>query len=120
MNLNEDPLMSECLLYYVKEGFTRQVLCGAIFIYAFCLLLRVVIYCISYFRVGQSGAKSHQDIQLSGENILDEHCVLEHTPGMTGIVSSIVLFQFVAVTARRQIPSETTRISARVAGFNIG
>ncbi|KAK2553188.1 Kinesin-like protein KIF1C [Acropora cervicornis] len=36
-------------------------------------------------RVGQAGAKSHQDIQLSGENILDEHCVLEHTPGMTGI-----------------------------------
>lgn len=87
MNLNEDPLMSECLLYYVKEGFTRQVLFGAIFIYAFCLLLRVVIYCISYFRVGQAGAKSHQDIQLSGENILDEHCVLEHTPGMKGIVS---------------------------------
>ena len=26
-------------------------------------------------------AKSHQDIQLSGENILDEHCVLEHTQG---------------------------------------
>ena len=35
-----------------------------------------------YFRVGQAGAKSHQDIQLSGENILDEHCILEHTPGM--------------------------------------
>uniref|UniRef100_A0A3Q3GG87 Kinesin-like protein n=1 Tax=Labrus bergylta TaxID=56723 RepID=A0A3Q3GG87_9LABR len=23
VNLNEDPLMSECLLYYIKEGFTR-------------------------------------------------------------------------------------------------
>ncbi|XP_067055819.1 kinesin-like protein unc-104 isoform X3 [Acropora muricata] len=59
VNLNEDPLMSECLLYYVKEGFTR---------------------------VGQAGAKSHQDIQLSGENILDEHCVLEHTPGLVKII----------------------------------
>uniref|UniRef100_A0A7N6B9H9 Kinesin motor domain-containing protein n=1 Tax=Anabas testudineus TaxID=64144 RepID=A0A7N6B9H9_ANATE len=29
VNLNEDPLMSECLLYYIKEGFTRSdpVLC---------------------------------------------------------------------------------------------
>lgn len=23
VNLNEDPLMSECLLYYIKDGFTR-------------------------------------------------------------------------------------------------
>lgn len=25
VNLNEDPLMSECLLYYIKEGITRFV-----------------------------------------------------------------------------------------------
>lgn len=24
VNLNEDPLMSECLLYYLKEGITRS------------------------------------------------------------------------------------------------
>lgn len=24
VNLNEDPLMSECLLYYIKEGLTRS------------------------------------------------------------------------------------------------
>lgn len=24
VNLNEDPLMSECLLYYIKEGVTRS------------------------------------------------------------------------------------------------
>lgn len=23
VNLNEDPLMSECLLYYIKDGVTR-------------------------------------------------------------------------------------------------
>lgn len=23
VNLNEDPLMSECLLYYIKNGITR-------------------------------------------------------------------------------------------------
>lgn len=59
VNLNEDPLMSECLLYYIKDGITR---------------------------VGQAMAKSHQDIQLSGENILDEHCVLEHTQGVVKII----------------------------------
>ena len=25
VNLNEDPLMNECLLYYIKEGITRYV-----------------------------------------------------------------------------------------------
>lgn len=25
VNLNEDPLMSECLLYYIKDGITRWV-----------------------------------------------------------------------------------------------
>lgn len=25
VNLNEDPLMSECLLYYIKDGITRFV-----------------------------------------------------------------------------------------------
>ncbi|XP_078380660.1 kinesin-like protein unc-104 isoform X2 [Oculina patagonica] len=59
VNLNEDPLMSECLLYYVKDGVTR---------------------------VGQARAKSHQDIQLSGENILDEHCLLEHIQGVVKII----------------------------------
>lgn len=59
VNLNEDPLMSECLLYYIKDGITR---------------------------VGQAAAKSHQDIQLSGENILNEHCLLEHTPGVVKII----------------------------------
>lgn len=28
MNLNEDPLMSECLLYYIKDGVTRSEAAG--------------------------------------------------------------------------------------------
>uniref|UniRef100_A0A3B5LIU9 plus-end-directed kinesin ATPase n=1 Tax=Xiphophorus couchianus TaxID=32473 RepID=A0A3B5LIU9_9TELE len=47
VNLNEDPLMSECLLYYIKEGTTR---------------------------VGRLDASSRQDIVLSGHFIQDEHC----------------------------------------------
>ncbi|XP_071432059.1 kinesin-like protein KIF1B isoform X3 [Pithys albifrons albifrons] len=48
VNLNEDPLMSECLLYYIKDGITR---------------------------VGQADAERRQDIVLSGAHIKEEHCV---------------------------------------------
>lgn len=51
VNLNEDPLMSECLIYYIKEGITR---------------------------VGRSDASVPQDIQLQGSNILSQHCVFEN------------------------------------------
>ncbi|XP_043532163.1 kinesin-like protein KIF1B isoform X18 [Chiloscyllium plagiosum] len=47
VNLNEDPLMSECLLYYIKDGITR---------------------------VGQADAQRRQDIVLSGAHIREEHC----------------------------------------------
>nr|XP_031308448.1 kinesin-like protein KIF1A isoform X14 [Camelus dromedarius] len=48
VNLNEDPLMSECLLYYIKDGVTR---------------------------VGREDAEKRQDIVLSGHFIKEEHCV---------------------------------------------
>ncbi|XP_072263896.1 kinesin-like protein KIF1A isoform X8 [Pyxicephalus adspersus] len=48
VNLNEDPLMSECLLYYIKDGITR---------------------------VGREDIERRQDIVLSGHFIRDEHCV---------------------------------------------
>ncbi|XP_043926981.1 kinesin-like protein KIF1A isoform X17 [Protopterus annectens] len=48
VNLNEDPLMSECLLYYIKDGITR---------------------------VGREDAQKRQDIVLSGHFIKDEHCI---------------------------------------------
>ncbi|KAG7253248.1 hypothetical protein CRUP_000075, partial [Coryphaenoides rupestris] len=57
VNLNEDPLMSECLLYYIKDGVTR---------------------------VGRVGASSRQDIVLSGHFIKDEHCTFTSSTGPTG------------------------------------
>ncbi|XP_049629285.1 kinesin-like protein KIF1A isoform X6 [Suncus etruscus] len=48
VNLNEDPLMSECLLYYIKDGVTR---------------------------VGREDGERRQDIVLSGHFIKEEHCV---------------------------------------------
>ncbi|XP_049442955.1 kinesin-like protein KIF1A isoform X12 [Epinephelus fuscoguttatus] len=57
VNLNEDPLMSECLLYYIKDGITR---------------------------VGRVDASSRQDIVLSGHFIKDEHCTFTSSTGATG------------------------------------
>lgn len=54
VNLNEDPLMSECLLYYLKEGITK---------------------------VGKAEASTRQDIQLCGEGIENEHCEFENRDG---------------------------------------
>ncbi|XP_066520582.1 kinesin-like protein KIF1A isoform X8 [Hoplias malabaricus] len=52
VNLNEDPLMSECLLYYIKDGITR---------------------------VGREDAMIRQDIVLSGHFIKEEHCIFTST-----------------------------------------
>ncbi|XP_061196909.1 kinesin-like protein unc-104 isoform X5 [Saccostrea echinata] len=54
VNLNEDPLMSECLIYYIKEGSTR---------------------------VGLKDAAQNNDIQLSGSNIAEEHCIFHNIDG---------------------------------------
>uniref|UniRef100_A0A672SWG0 plus-end-directed kinesin ATPase n=1 Tax=Sinocyclocheilus grahami TaxID=75366 RepID=A0A672SWG0_SINGR len=57
VNLNEDPLMSECLLYYIKDGITR---------------------------VGREDASRRQDIVLSGHFIKEEHCTFTSTTGPMG------------------------------------
>ncbi|CAH1774965.1 unnamed protein product [Owenia fusiformis] len=57
VNLNEDALMSECLLYYIKDGKT--------------MLGRP-----------EPNSKEHMDIQLSGANILPEHCQFENKEGV--------------------------------------
>ncbi|CAK6951279.1 kinesin-like protein KIF1B isoform X1 [Scomber scombrus] len=59
VNLNEDPLMSECLLYYIKDGITR---------------------------VGQADAERRQDIVLSGAHIREEHCVFRSERNANGDV----------------------------------
>ncbi|XP_069774568.1 kinesin-like protein KIF1B isoform X6 [Narcine bancroftii] len=59
VNLNEDPLMSECLLYYIKDGITR---------------------------VGQAEAQRRQDIVLSGAHIKEEHCSFRSDKNQKGEV----------------------------------
>jgi len=58
VNLNEDPLMSECLLYYIKDG---QTLVGSL---------------------------DTQDIQLYGASILNQHCYFTSSEGQRHADSS--------------------------------
>ncbi|XP_061075922.1 kinesin-like protein KIF1B isoform X1 [Conger conger] len=64
VNLNEDPLMSECLLYYIKDGITR---------------------------VGQADAERRQDIVLSGAHIREEHCVFRSERNANGDAVIVML-----------------------------
>ncbi|KAI9268325.1 hypothetical protein BDA99DRAFT_558482 [Phascolomyces articulosus] len=54
VNLSEDPLMSECLVYQLKPGNTR---------------------------VGKESSETPAEIRLSGSNIQEEHCVFENDNG---------------------------------------
>ncbi|GAM19663.1 hypothetical protein SAMD00019534_028380 [Acytostelium subglobosum LB1] len=59
INLNDDPLMSESLLYYLKEGETK---------------------------IGRSDAEATQDIVLNGLGIAKEHCIIESRNGIVTII----------------------------------
>ncbi|GLB33311.1 putative TRAFAC class myosin-kinesin ATPase superfamily protein [Lyophyllum shimeji] len=58
VNLNEDPLMSECLIYQIKPGKTV---------------------------VGRMDNDKPAAIRLSGDNILEEHCYFENNEGKVTI-----------------------------------
>ncbi|KFV39119.1 Kinesin-like KIF14, partial [Tyto alba] len=59
VNLNEDPQLSEVLLYMIKEGETT---------------------------VGRYTPNSKHDIQLSGVLIADDHCIIKNTVGQVSII----------------------------------
>lgn len=59
VNLNEDPQLSEMLLYMIKEGQTT---------------------------VGKLKSDSVQDIQLTGALIADQHCVITNMQGTVSII----------------------------------
>ncbi|NXG78166.1 KIF14 protein, partial [Baryphthengus martii] len=59
VNLNEDPQLSEVLLYMIKEGETT---------------------------VGRYTPNSKHDIQLSGVLIADDHCIIKNTIGKVSII----------------------------------
>jgi len=61
VNLNEDPLMSECLLYYIKDGRTSV------------------------------GSLDTQDIQLYGPSILNQHCYFTSNEGQSQTITLLVV-----------------------------
>ncbi|CAG7848173.1 Kinesin-like protein unc-104 AltName: Full=Protein immaculate connections; Short=DUnc104 [Serendipita indica DSM 11827] len=61
VNLNEDPLMSECLVYQLKMGRTV---------------------------VGRLDSNKPAAIRLSGENILEEHCYFDNENGVVTLQAS--------------------------------
>ncbi|XP_030891646.1 kinesin-like protein KIF14 [Leptonychotes weddellii] len=60
VNLNEDPQLSEMLLYMIKEGTTT---------------------------VGKYKPNSSHDIQLSGVLIADDHCTIKNFDGIVSIIA---------------------------------
>ncbi|XP_050098293.1 kinesin-like protein unc-104 isoform X3 [Anopheles aquasalis] len=88
VNLNEDPTLSECLLYYIKDG----------------------TYGLT--RLGTSEANVPQDIQLSGSHILKEHCVFENKDGVVTLVPH--KDALVYVNGRKVVDPEVLQTGSRV------
>lgn len=85
INLNEDPTLSECLLYYIKDGVTK---------------------------LGTSEAELAQDIQLSGSHILKEHCEFHN---VNGVVSVVVKPEaLVYINGRKIVEPEILTTGSRV------
>ncbi|XP_033253516.1 kinesin-like protein unc-104 [Drosophila miranda] len=85
VNLNEDPNLSECLLYYIKDGLTR---------------------------LGTHEANVPQDIQLSGSHILKEHCTFENRKSTVTLLphKDAIIF----VNGRQLVEPEVLKTGSRV------
>uniref|UniRef100_A0A1I8P2H3 Kinesin-like protein unc-104 n=1 Tax=Stomoxys calcitrans TaxID=35570 RepID=A0A1I8P2H3_STOCA len=85
VNLNEDPNLSECLLYYIKDGITR---------------------------LGTHEANVPQDIQLSGSHILKEHCTFENRNNQVTLIPH--KDALVYLNGRQLMEPEVLRTGSRV------
>ena len=85
VNLNEDPNLSECLLYYIKDGLTR---------------------------LGTHEANVPQDIQLSGSHILKEHCTFENRNNTVTLIPH--KDALVYLNGRKLIEPEVLKTGSRV------
>ena len=81
VNLNEDPLMSECLIYQLKQGTTV---------------------------VGNLDADNGAQIRLSGAKILAEHCVFENEDGK--VMIKALPDSMTMVNGKRISPDEPRRL----------
>ncbi|KAG6845825.1 hypothetical protein H0H87_002513 [Tephrocybe sp. NHM501043] len=81
VNLNEDPLMSECLIYQLKPGTTI---------------------------VGRLDSEKPVAIRLSGDNILEEHCHFDNTDGKVVIQSLPDSITF--LNGKQLVPGQTHKL----------
>ncbi|SPO40546.1 probable Kinesin-3 motor protein [Pseudozyma flocculosa] len=81
VNLNEDPLMSECLIYQIKPGRTL---------------------------VGSLESSSEVQIKLSGTNILAEHCIIQNDDG--AVTVEAMPDSMTMVNGKRLTPGEPKRL----------
>ncbi|XP_058980930.1 kinesin-like protein unc-104 isoform X5 [Musca domestica] len=85
VNLNEDPNLSECLLYYIKDGITR---------------------------LGTHEANVPQDIQLCGSHILKEHCTFENRNNVVTLIPH--KDALVYLNGRQMVEPQVLRTGSRV------
>ncbi|KAG1468889.1 hypothetical protein G6F56_003576 [Rhizopus delemar] len=81
INLNEDPLMSECLMYQIKPGMTK---------------------------LGRMHSEIPADIRLSGPKIQEEHCTFENDNGEVILhpgPDSIIMVNGERITESRHLKS---------------
>ncbi|KAF9319375.1 kinesin-like protein Klp8 [Podila horticola] len=81
VNLNEDPLMSECLVYQLKPGKTQ---------------------------VGKLESSSPADIRLSGTNIGDAHCYFENNDSVVTVhpgTSSVTMVNGLRISKPKRLRS---------------
>ncbi|KAI7874930.1 kinesin-domain-containing protein [Lichtheimia hyalospora FSU 10163] len=81
VNLSEDPLMSECLVYQLKPGKTH---------------------------VGNESSESTAEIRLSGPNIQDMHCIFENDNGNVTLIpndGSLIMVNGMRIDEARRLKS---------------
>ncbi|KAJ3558619.1 hypothetical protein NM688_g814 [Phlebia brevispora] len=81
VNLNEDPLMSECLIYQIKLGQTM---------------------------VGRLDSEKPAAIRLSGESIKEEHCYFENNDGKVTLHAMPDAVTF--LNGRQIVPDQTYKL----------
>lgn len=81
VNLNEDPLMSECLIYQIKPGHTL---------------------------VGNLDSGPDVHIKLSGTKILNKHCMFDHQDGLVTVTA--MPDSMTMVNGKRLAPDEPKRL----------
>lgn len=74
VNLNEDPLMSECLLYQIRPGITR---------------------------VGKYQSSTNAEIMLTGVNVKENHCYFENKNGTVTLYPNLENNAITLVNGRR-------------------